>query len=142
MSTGSPIPVVVARHLNRAISKTTSKRRRGRVFVDRYHAVALRSPSQVRHAVRYVLNNWRRHNEDQGIETMFWDVDYFSSGVSFSGWKELAGSTSLPPIPKGYEPLRVVPPQTWLLSEGWVRAGTISMYAIPGPPGGSRCGAN
>ncbi len=125
--------ISAARHLNRAISKATGTRRRGCVFVDRYYAVPLRSPSQVRNAVRYVLNNWRRHREDQGIDTMFWDVDYFSSGVSFSGWQELAGAAFLPPAPPGYEHLGVASPRTWLLAEGWTRAGTISMHSVPGP---------
>jgi REP element-mobilizing transposase RayT len=36
-------------------------RRRGPVFVDRYHMHVLGSLREVRHAVRYVLNNWRHH---------------------------------------------------------------------------------
>ncbi len=103
------------------------------MFSDRYHARVLRSPRQVRNAVRYVLNNWRRHHEDQGIETMFWDVDYFSSGVSFTGWKELQGTTYVPEVQVGYAQLPVCSPRTWLLSVGWERAGTISMHAVPGP---------
>jgi putative transposase len=125
--------ISAARALNQAFAKTTGRARRGRVFSDRYHAVPLTTPTQVRHAMRYVLNNWRRHREDQGIETMFWDVDYFSSGVSFTGWKELHGASYLPSAPKRYVPLPVAGPRTWLLAEGWQRAGTISMYSVPGP---------
>jgi hypothetical protein len=32
-----------------------------------------------------------------------------------------------------YEPLLVVPPQTWLLRIGWQRAGAIRTRDVPGP---------
>jgi hypothetical protein len=38
--------------------------RRGSVFVDRYHAVILRSPRQVANARRYVLHNYRHHKRE------------------------------------------------------------------------------
>jgi REP element-mobilizing transposase RayT len=38
-----------------------SWRRSGRVIGDTYHARALRTPTEVHHAVRYVLNNHRKH---------------------------------------------------------------------------------
>jgi hypothetical protein len=98
------------------------------VFSDRYHVRILRSPTQVRHALNYVLNNWRHHSEHQCIESMSWKVDYFSSGPTFRRWKE-----PLPPLSTRYEPLPVRSPATWLLSIGWTRAGDISMYATPGP---------
>ncbi len=39
--------------------------RKGAVFTHRYHATALTTPTQTRNALAYVLNNWRRHNEDK-----------------------------------------------------------------------------
>ncbi len=122
-----------ARQLNAVVSKSRGVRRTGRVFADRYHARAIKSPRDARHTLSYVLNNWRRHRQDRGMESMFWDVDYFSSGVSFGGWKELADSPFLPPVPEGYERLSVSRPKTWLLEHGWMRAGAISMHAVPGP---------
>jgi hypothetical protein len=80
-----------------------------------------------RNVMNYVMNNWRHHREDQGFESMFWEVDYFSSGPSFDGWKE--GRSSLP---VGYEPLPTSVPQSWLLAVGWLRGGgAISMRAVP-----------
>jgi len=119
--------IAAAHRLNAAVSKTTGRRRRGRVFSDRYHARILRTPTQVRHALNYVLNNWRHHSEHQGMESMFWEVDYFSTGPTFARWKEPA-----PPLPTKYAPLPTRPPSTWLLSIGWTKAGEISMYATPG----------
>ncbi len=125
--------IAAARQLNAAVSKARGRRRTGRVFADRYHARVITSPRQARHALSYVLNNWRKHKQDRGMESMFWDVDYFSSGVSFCGWRELDGSPFLPPVPPGYERLSVSRPRTWLLEKGWMRSGSISMHARPGP---------
>jgi len=119
--------IAAAHRLNAAVSKTTGRRRRGRVFSDRYHARILRTPTQVRHALNYVLNNWRHHSEHQGMESMFWEVDYFSTGPTFVGWRE-----PVPPIPTKYQPLPKCAPVTWLLSIGWAKSGEISMYATPG----------
>jgi putative transposase len=58
-----------ARRLNRAFE------RRGAVFADRYHTEVLTCPRQVRNAVSYVLNNWRKHHEDRHAPTR---VDPFS----------------------------------------------------------------
>ena len=118
-----------AQRLNRALSKSARRRIRGTVFADRFHARLVKSPTQARHAIAYVLNNWRRHQQDQDIDTMFWDVDYFSSGPSFDGWRELAHSTF--EVPPTYEPLPVARPQTWLLAHGWRKAGTISWQQVP-----------
>jgi len=126
--------ISAAQHLNRAIGRRTGKQRRGSVFADRYHARILRSPTQVRNAINYVLNNWRRHGEDEGwdIEIRSWDVDYLSSAPSFTGWKELADRPLRYEVPPDLR-LCVTPPQSWLLSVGWQKAGPISMYAVPGP---------
>src|SRR5262249_42866522 len=35
--------------------------RRGKVFAERYHSRILRSPTEVRHVLAYVLNNWHHH---------------------------------------------------------------------------------
>ena len=37
----------------------------GKVFPDRYHAQIIRTPRQARHALAYVLNNWRKHGENK-----------------------------------------------------------------------------
>jgi REP element-mobilizing transposase RayT len=121
-----------AQRLNRAISTATGARRTGKVFGDRYHARLITSPTQARNTIAYVLNNFRRHGYDRGMETMFWDVDYYSSGPSFDGWAELDESPFLTPTPE-YPRLSVRRPRTWLLRTGWRRAGPIRMRDIPGP---------
>ncbi len=107
--------VSAAKHINRTLG------RRGRVFADRYHPRALKSPRSVRHAVSYVLNNWRHHGADRGRT---WLVDPFSSGLNYPGWRELADASVMwRPTTPTYEPLWVWLPQTWLL---WQCAGRIS----------------
>src|SRR4051812_29639662 len=81
--------ISAAKHLNAAISKgRPGPRRRGTVFPDRYHAVVIDSPRQARHALSYVINNWRKHEEDRGEVTRRWEVDWYSSGAMFPDWKE------------------------------------------------------
>jgi REP element-mobilizing transposase RayT len=117
--------IAAARGLNAALSRT------GSVFPDRYHARALTSPRAVRHGINYVLNNWRHHDEDQDMESMFWLVDPFSSAVNFGGWVEVAESPFA--VPEDLERLPTALPETWLLSVGWMKAGTISANDRPGP---------
>jgi REP element-mobilizing transposase RayT len=102
--------------------------RRGRVFSDRYHEEVLTSPRQVRNALCYVLNNWRKHREDRGAG---YRVDPFSTGIHFPGWTERRGLPS-PVIPPDLELLPRTSPRTWLLAESWKKAKPISLYEIPG----------
>lgn len=46
---------MTAKALNRLLG------RKGKVFAHRYHRVDITSPRQMRNALAYVLNNWRRH---------------------------------------------------------------------------------
>jgi len=46
-----------ARAINRATGSCDD------VFADRYHSSQIRTASYARHALAYVLNNWRRHRE-------------------------------------------------------------------------------
>lgn len=122
------LQISAARKLNAAISKQRNRKRTGRVFVDRYHARILMSPRDVRNVLNYVMNNWRHHGEDKGFESVNWDVDWFSSGPRFAGWKE----SPEPSYPK-HQHLGTCAAETWLLRIGWTRAGPpISMYAVPG----------
>src|ERR1051325_872083 len=68
-----------AKHLNAAISKDRpGDRRRGAVFPDRYHAEIITTPTQARHALSYVLSNWRKHREDRVAPLSGWTIDWFS----------------------------------------------------------------
>ena len=74
------------------------------------------------------LNNWRKHGEDRGRS---WNVDPFSTGVLFTGWKEHADAPLMWRWRETYEPLVVYRPRTWLLREGWTKHGAISFFEVP-----------
>jgi putative transposase len=123
------LAISLARRINKML------RRKGKVFAFRYHATAIKTPRQARHTLAYVLNNWRRHNEDERtLASRFAAIDPYSSARSFSGWKECR-RIELSPGFEGFAPLDVAAPRTWLLRSGWQKAGvSISAYATPGPP--------
>jgi REP element-mobilizing transposase RayT len=125
------LQISAARHLNDAVSVERGTKRRGRVFVDRYHARILETPSEVRNAIGYVLNNWRHHGEDR--DTPGRRVDPYSSGVNFGGWTELADSPFVFDVPDGFSRLSTSVPQTWLLRIGWTKSRSISVFDVPGP---------
>jgi REP element-mobilizing transposase RayT len=105
------LAIAAARAINRSCG------RRGKVFAFRYHATQIRSPRQARHALSYVLNNWRRHCEDaSGL------IDRYSSAITFWTFD----------IPNDYEILPVARPQSWLLRVGWQRHGPIGYRERPG----------
>jgi hypothetical protein len=102
------------------------------VFADRYHLEVITSPTRARRALSYVLNNWRKHREDQQGAARTWLVDAFSSGISFPDWKELEDKHVMWPIRDGYDPLFVRLPASWLLREGWkLGGGSISARDVP-----------
>ena len=93
---------------------------RGPVLDGRFHGVVLRSPRQVRNAIRYVLLNARKH----GLRLR--GIDPASSGDAFDGWKGPAAE----PL---RSPRRTARPRTWLLRRGWRRHGRIGIGEVPGP---------
>jgi REP element-mobilizing transposase RayT len=121
-----------ARQINKAITARGGERRSGKVIGDRFHARPLTSPRAVRNALAYCLNNWRHHGEDRAAFARTWNVDPFSSGAMFFGWKEQACSPVLWPLPPTYHPLLVRRPRTWLL-QSWDRFyPLISVREVPG----------
>jgi putative transposase len=113
--------IAVARRINRI------RRRKGTVFSDRYHEEILRSPTQTRRCLAYVLNNWRRHGEDKLSNRV---VDPYATGMWFRGWREASHVV----VPPRLELLPRREPESWLLREGWTRGGPrISFYEVPGP---------
>jgi REP element-mobilizing transposase RayT len=90
-----------------AINRATG--RRGSVWSDRYHAHALRTPSEVRSALAYVLLSFCKHLRAAPR------IDPCSSGSWFDGWAHPREPTA--------EPRPVASPRTWLLATGWRRAG-------------------
>lgn len=110
--------VRLARALNRCWG------RRGKVLADRFHARVLRSPREVRAALQYVLLNARKH----GIRVR--DVDPFSSGSWFDGWRGGAGRACA----ESERPAWLGEAATWLLSRGWRRLGLLEVSGRPSGP--------
>jgi REP element-mobilizing transposase RayT len=126
--------ISAARQINKAITARGGDRRTGRVIGDRFHARPLTSPRAVRNAIAYLMNNWRHHGEDRADFARTWNVDPFSSGAVFFGWKELEHSPVLWPLRATYHPLIVLRPRTWLLAKGWQEHHPlISVREVPGP---------
>jgi REP-associated tyrosine transposase len=57
--------------------------RHGRVWSDRYHSRPLQTPKEVRHALAYVLLNFRKHEPRATVSAT---IDVCSSGWWFQGW--------------------------------------------------------
>ena len=112
------LAISAARRINRAL-----ERARGEVFPYRYHATEITNPAQARNALAYILNNWRRHRADGGP----WRLDPFSSAAAFDGWSRPHHQS--PPR----EPLPTARATTWLLTDGYQRAGPIAWTERPGP---------
>jgi REP element-mobilizing transposase RayT len=125
--------ISAAKHINReySVHAGLAKRRRGPVFPDRFHQEIITSPRQARNALSYVLNNWRKHREDRTKDTQHWNVDPFSTGVLFGGWRERADDPLMWRWRDTYDPLFVYRPRTWLLCKGWLRHGLISYAEVP-----------
>jgi putative transposase len=136
--------ISAAKHLNRALSVSLRlpRRRRGSVFPDRFHQEIITTPTQTRHALSYVLNNWRKHREDRGGVQRTWNVDPFSTGALFAGWKALENAVLMWPLPPTYEPLVVYLPKTWLLTTGWMIHGRIGFDEVPSEKQAVRAGGS
>jgi len=102
----------------RAINRCA--KRRGRVWAHRYHVRALKSPTEVRRALVYVLMNIKKHDP-----VAYDGVDPCSSAPWFDGFAlDRARPGNLPLLPG---------PQTWLAAHGWRRCGLIDPREHPGP---------
>ena len=125
--------ISAARNINIALGDG-ARRRCGKVFAERYHVEVIKTPTQARHALAYVMNNWRKHGEDRLGLPSTWLVDPFSSGILFPDWQELQGQPWMWKMRETYDPLVVFRPRTWLLAEGWKRGGdVISARDVPSP---------
>lgn len=120
-----------AKRINGAMLQRTGTRRRGSVFVDRYHSNPLTNPREVRNAIAYVLNNFRRHREDRAPFATNWKVDPYSTGVYFGGWAELGDRAHSYTPPRWYCGLLTWLPKTWLLRVGWTMSAPISIWTVP-----------
>jgi hypothetical protein len=64
-----------------------------------------------------------------------WKIDWFSTAAMFPGWAEYGPYEEEPFLwrgPQTYDPLVVYQPRTWLLRDGWRKAGAaISTRDVP-----------
>jgi hypothetical protein len=105
------LAIRAAKAINRALG------RHGRVWDDRFHAHMLKTPREVRNALLYVLNNFRKHMRGAS------GIDPCSSGGWFAGWRERSASKeSMAPV---------APARTWLARVGWLRHGLIGVAESP-----------
>ena len=98
------LSIRLALRLNRMMGRS------GPVFADRYHAHVLRTPAEVRNAIRYVLGNFESHAVRRGerASTKGW-VDPFSS-AAVRAPREAQGQLFVEPA--------TVEATTWLLRRG------------------------
>ena len=106
------LAIRVAKAVNRVLG------RRGRVWDSRYHARALSTPRAVRHALVYVLMNFRKHG---AVGT---DLDPCSSAPWFAGFRA-------PPATPVSAPPPTATARTWLACIGWRKHGLIDAKERP-----------
>ena len=113
----------IAKGLNRMLGRV------GSVFADRFHAHVLKTPSEVRRALAYVLNNWRKHAAERGRHYAKNLVDLLSSAPWFNGWKSPPANHDLPEWV-----LRdtTAEPKDYLLRAGWRQRGLLDTGEVPG----------
>ena len=100
----------------------------GPVMLGRYHVRVLRTPREVRNALRYVLLNGRKHWRDRypRARVPAPRLDPASSGRWFDGWRRTPWPRTPPDVPE------VAPARFWLSTIGWRRHGRIDPAEVPG----------
>jgi REP element-mobilizing transposase RayT len=116
------LAIRLAKNLNRRLH------RRGTFFAERYHARILRSPTQTRNAIRYVLLNARHHTQAPGTRFAY---DPYSSAHWFDGWATRLPTGALFSRALAREPRPTAAPTRWLLSVGWRRWGPLRLDDRP-----------
>ena len=107
------------------IAKALNKlwQRRGRVFADRYHDHILRTPREVRNALRYVLTNGKKHAAEGREVKVAAAIDTYTSAPWFLGFRETFVVRGLEGVTRP-----VTDAKTWLLTIGWRRSGLLSLH--------------
>jgi putative transposase len=126
----------LAIRLAKAINRVTG--RTGKVWAQRHERHDLRTPTEVRNCLVYILFNFRKHARGGSGEA--WanrSLDPKSSAIWFDGWSARAGphlatlarETKLDP-----EAPCVAPPKRWLTREGWRKLGLVDPNEFPHIP--------
>jgi hypothetical protein len=105
--------VRIAKGLNELLA------RKGKVWKERFHSRLLRTPREVRNALRYLFANARKH----GLRLLRGVPDVFSSAVWFEGWCDYDHRYD-PTVTR--TPL-TAEPRTWLRRVGWRRHGLLAV---------------
>ncbi len=108
----------------RALNKHWS--RKGSVFADRHHDRILKTPRETRNALRYVLQNGKKHQAEGGEIAVPQAIDTFTSAPWFDGFREPLAVRGLEVIVRP-----ITESRTWLLSRGWRRHGLLSVHELP-----------
>jgi REP element-mobilizing transposase RayT len=126
-----------------ALAVNRALKRHGPVLYDRYHFRVIKTPTDVRNVLRYVLLNGRKHRmeslrrrgKDGSAATrakMRALLDPASSARWFDGWRDGWKLDRSPPPGFGSRPA-VAAPETWLLEHGWRLLGLLDPSDAPGP---------
>jgi REP element-mobilizing transposase RayT len=108
----------------KALNKLWS--RRGSVFADRYHDHILKSPREVRNALRYLFGNGKKYAAEGREVKVPQAIDTFTSAPWFDGFRERITVKGIEAIVRP-----VADSHTWLLTEGWLRHGRLSVHEVP-----------
>jgi REP element-mobilizing transposase RayT len=112
------LEIRIARQLNKLLG------RKGALWSGRYHRRDLRTPTETRNALRYVLLNFQKHRRVVG-EGAF--ADPWSSATTFDGF------VRTPTIFDDPNPWPRVRPRTWLLRTGFRKHGLLDPADVPSP---------
>src|SRR5665213_2046977 len=93
----------------------------GPVFKERFHIHVLKTPTEMKRALKYVLTNTAKHMK------VIEHIDGFSTGLAFKEWRPLLGrsySDIVDDVIKNFATTysELSPPQSWLARVGWMRA--------------------
>jgi REP element-mobilizing transposase RayT len=100
-------------------------RRRGKVLADRHHDRILKTPREVRNAIRYVLGNARKHAAQGGGGRPAQAIDTYTSAPWFDGFREQVTVRGIEAIVRP-----VTDARTWMLTIGWRRHGLLSVHEM------------
>lgn len=100
-------------------------------LLTRYHARALKTPREVRNALRYVLLNMRHHLGPKVTQDPYW-IDPYSSAYWFNGWESQITRNDKLVQRCGSMPRPTPQARTWLLAVGWRQWGLLRFDEIPG----------
>ena len=95
-------------------------------FLVEAHDRILRTPREVRNAIRYVLQNARKHAAEGRMLAVPQAIDTYTSAPWFDGFRETITVRGLEVVIRP-----VTDARTWMLTLGWRRHGLLSVHDLP-----------